>query len=254
MLRSSLPTFDVDAYEPACFLASNEDVAQYLSRPKFANSRVLRLCFSPCLYSSSKDRPTFIPTFYFDLAAKFRARHPDLDRHRETAGPPRRNVIAVHVRQGDCTWIEHEGSYFFTGMRAVTSEPNNVNLLRAPDPVRLMSVLDLLLKAAPTEQFDIAIYSDGVESRYNENPGWLSSISTTVVYKFLPFLLLHNRVRRLLGLTRFRFQASRASTSSESRCSVASRNSLTGIPCVSGSAGRFRPKRSSRLFLRQTLR
>jgi hypothetical protein len=95
------------------------------------------------------------------LASRFRAIHASkLDQ----INPFKTDKIkvALHIRRGDCTWVEYEGKAYFTYQhKYVALDSGDVDLTRALPMSYYTNTLDLLFSLAPKEEFEIRVYSDG---------------------------------------------------------------------------------------------
>ena len=76
-------------------------------------------------------------------------------------GPKDRLSVCVHVRQGDCTWVRRGDRYVFLGMRKIASDPQDVDLRRAPHAEDYVPVLDDMAACLRERPWSLTAFSDG---------------------------------------------------------------------------------------------
>ena len=74
---------------------------------------------------------------------------------------PDRLSVCVHVRQGDCTWVRRGDKYVFLGMRKIASDPQDVDLRRAPHAEDYVPVLDDVAERLRGRPWSLTAFSDG---------------------------------------------------------------------------------------------
>lgn len=93
-----------------------------------------------------------------DLRAKLLARHgPSVLEGTRRAGV----AVCVHVRQGDCTWVQRRNRFVFLGMRKIASGPRDIDIRRAPpadDYAPLLADIAARLAGWP---WTLTVFSDG---------------------------------------------------------------------------------------------
>ena len=125
---------------------------------------LFRLCSAQEIYSTKPDVRAIPPGVRFDLSAKFSAAHKDA-----TALNPFRTdklKVAVHVRRGDCCWVEDNGVIVFPYRnKTVPLGASDVDLQRALPLSYYTAVLDDLFSVYSPDTCEIRIYSDGYGTR-----------------------------------------------------------------------------------------
>ena len=69
--------------------------------------------------------------------------------------------VCVHVRQGDCTWVRRGDKFVFLGMRKIASDPQDVDLRRAPHAEDYVPVLDDVAARLKGRPWALTVFSDG---------------------------------------------------------------------------------------------
>lgn len=103
-----------------------------------------------------------------DLRAKLAARHGATVLERGRRGEV---AVCLHVRQGDCTWVQARNRFVFLGMRKIASDPRDVDVRRAPsadDYAPLLADIGARLAGRP---WTLTVYSDGPANVFPPRPG-----------------------------------------------------------------------------------
>jgi hypothetical protein len=182
---------DIDAYKLAdCFVARS-GVAQVLKASK--KSKVIyKLVFSEKLYL---ENPYYIDIplkFKFNLREKFLlAQEKSLNKY----NPFKENLIsvAVHVRRGDCTWLEDNGKYFFPYMnKIIDANPNDVDVCRAVPTQEYLRLIETIFEHYDPKLFEIKIYSDGIPAQFWMNLNLFQKIKYWLAMGKLGFIFNRN--------------------------------------------------------------
>ena len=78
--------------------------------------------------------------------------------------------VCVHVRQGDCTWVRRGDKYVFLGMRKIASDPQDVDLRRAPHADDYVPVLDDVAARLRGRPWSLTAFSDGPTNIFPQPP------------------------------------------------------------------------------------
>lgn len=148
---------------------------------------IIELVNSGLLYSANFSIPR---NFSIDLRAKLVQRHGPAVFARRTD----RLSIRVHIRLGDCTWVERAGRSVFVGKRKVTANPQDPDILRSPLVPAFQPMIDLILESVRGRPYDLTIYSDGPSNMFQPGP-WYGGL----VYRLA---LRDERVLRWLRFNR----------------------------------------------------
>jgi len=151
---------------------------------------IVEFVHSPRMYNHGIPVPV---RHTIDLRAKLVERH---GKHVVATGRSNRISICVHIRQGDCTWVKRGNRYVFLGMRKITSDPEDVDLRRAPPIDAYVPVLDALVGRLDGLSYDIKMFSDGPANIFLDGP----SRSGRILYelarhdgRFIRWLRLNRR-------------------------------------------------------------
>lgn len=152
---------DLDAHTVAARFAAGDTLEKIC--PLLHRSNIIyRLIFSEKLYL---ENPSYIelPLKYkFDLRKKFLNNQ---RRSKAPLNPFQGNLIsiAVHIRRGDCTWLEDDGRYFFPYMNKISdANSEDVDVGRAVPNEEYLKLLDTIFEQYDQKLFALKIYSDGI--------------------------------------------------------------------------------------------
>jgi hypothetical protein len=125
---------------------------------------IVEFVHSPKLYCNGIPVPV---RHTIDLRAKLIQRHGGQILVRRS----NRLSVCVHIRQGDCTWVRSGKKYVFLGTRKITSNPDDVDVQRAPRIEDYVPVMDALVTQLAGVPYDIGVYSDGPTNIFPNQPG-----------------------------------------------------------------------------------
>jgi hypothetical protein len=182
---------DIDAYKLADCFVSQSGLSHVLKVSR--KSKVIyRIIFSEKLYL---ENPCYIDIplkFKFNLREKFLlAQEKSLNRY----NPFKKNLIsvAVHVRRGDCTWLEDNGKYFFPYMnKIIDANPNDVDVRRAVPTQEYLKLIETIFERYNPNLFEIKIYSDGIPAQFWMNLNLFQKIKYWLATGKLGFILNRN--------------------------------------------------------------
>jgi hypothetical protein len=182
---------DIDAYTVANCFVLGKSLASVLKASSTLKI-IYRLVFSEKLYLENPCYVEMPSIFKFDFRKKFlEAQKKSLNIY----NPFKENLIsvAVHVRRGDCTWIEDDGKYFFPYMnKIIDANPNDVDVCRAVPTQEYLKLIEIILKKYNPNLFEIKIYSDGIPDRFWMEHNTFQKIKYWLVNSRLGFLLNRN--------------------------------------------------------------
>lgn len=188
----SYKIIDIDAYKIAHCFALGKSLASVLNASRQSKA-ICRLVFSEKLYI---ENPCYveIPLKYkFDFRKKFiEAQKKSL----KIYNPFKENLIsvAVHVRRGDCTWLEDNGKYFFPYMnKIIDANPNDVDACRAVQTQEYLKLIETIFESYNPNLFEIKIYSDGIPERFWMELNIFQRIKYWLVNSRIGFLFNRNQ-------------------------------------------------------------
>ena len=135
-----------------------------------------------------------------DLRARLIERHGDQAR---SSGRSNRLSVCVHIRQGDCTWVKHGDHYVFLGMRKITTNPEDVDIRRAPQVDAYAPLIDAVVARLGGAWYNLKVFSDGPANIFEGR----SCAGGTVLYdvarrdqRYLRWMRLDRRINPLQSL------------------------------------------------------
>jgi len=140
-------------------LHRRQPLEAFFSPDTLQSPTILRLCSAQEIYSTQPDDTAVDPNICFDLSRKFAAAHEGDD-----LSPFRTNRIriALHIRRGDCCWIEHDGKIVFPYRnKEVLKGAPDVDSERALPMSYYTSVLNAIFSTYPPAECEVRVYSDG---------------------------------------------------------------------------------------------
>ena len=156
---------NVDAHKVAAFFASGRNLKQILSASP-ESKIIYRLIFSEKLYLENKSYVEIPLKFKFDSRCKFIQSQFN---SKNVYNPFKKNLIsiAIHIRRGDCTWLEDNGKYFFPYMnKIIDANPNDVDVARAVPNKDYLKLLEAIFEHYDPSLFEVKIYSDGLPEKF----------------------------------------------------------------------------------------
>jgi hypothetical protein len=156
---------DIDAYKIAHCFVSGKSPTSVLKASKYSKT-IYRIVFSEKLYL---ENPCYLE---IPLKYKFNFRKKFVEAQKKSLNiynPFKKDLIsvAVHVRRGDCTWLEDNGKYFFPYMnKIIEANLNDVDVCRAVPTPKYLKLIETIFKNYDPSLFDIKIYSDGIPERF----------------------------------------------------------------------------------------
>jgi hypothetical protein len=182
---------NVDAHKVAVFFASGRNLKQILNYSP--NSKIIyRLFFSEKLYLENQSYVEIPLNFKFDFRGKFMQSQFN---SKNLYNPFKKNLIsiAIHIRRGDCTWLEDDGKYFFPYMnKIIEANPNDVDVARAVPNKDYLKLLETIFEHYDPSLFEVKIYSDGIPEKFWMDIGLLQKIKYWLANSSLGFILNRN--------------------------------------------------------------
>jgi hypothetical protein len=182
---------NVDAHKVAAFFASGRNLKQILNSPQ--DSKIIyRLVFSEKLYVENQSYVEMPLKFKFDFRGKFIQSQFN---SKNIYNPFKENLIsiAIHIRRGDCTWLEDGGKYFFPYMnKIIDANPNDVDVARAVPNKDYLKLLETIFEHYDPNLFEVKIYSDGIPEKFWMDISLLQKIKYWLATSSLGFILNRN--------------------------------------------------------------
>jgi hypothetical protein len=162
---ASYKIVNIDAHKAATYFSTGQDLLKLLTAS--AESKVIyKLVFSEKLYSENQFHVDIPLKFKFNFRKKFLAAQ---KKPQNIFNPFKGDLIsiAVHIRRGDCTWLEDSGKYFFPYMNKVIDiNSDDVDIGRAVPHEDYIKLLDTIFEIYNPNLFELRIYSDGIPENF----------------------------------------------------------------------------------------
>jgi hypothetical protein len=183
-------TVNVDAYAAAEALVTGVPRSQVF--PQLGQSNVIySLVFSEKLFREHPDYIDVPVKWQLNLREKFFLAQKSSNTKNPFSGDL--TSIAVHVRRGDCTWLEDSGKYIFPyGNRVTDADPNDVDVIRAVPTDRYIELLNKILDRYGKDQFEIRVYSDGIPDKFWIDQSLVNRLKYWLMTGFLGFIFNRN--------------------------------------------------------------
>jgi hypothetical protein len=182
---------NIDAYKIAAFFESGRNLKQIFNASQESNV-IYRLVFSEKLYLESQFYIEIPLAFKFDFRQKFLESQSN---SRNIYNPFKEHLIsiAVHIRRGDCTWLEDNGKYFFPYMnKIIDANPNDVDVCRAVPNEDYLKLLETIFSQYDPSLFEIKIYSDGTLEKFWMNMNLFQEVKYFLATGWRAFLFNRN--------------------------------------------------------------
>jgi hypothetical protein len=156
---------NIDAYKVAVFFVSGKSLESIFNASHKPNI-IYRLVFSEKLYLENRFYVDIPWLFKFDFRRKFLKAQ---NNTQNIYNPFKENLIsvAVHIRRGDCTWLEENQKYFFPYMnKIIDANPNDVDVCRAIPNKNYLKLLETIFERYNRRLFEVKIYSDGIPENF----------------------------------------------------------------------------------------
>jgi hypothetical protein len=185
---------NVDAYTAASALVTGVPKSQVF--PQLGQGNVIyNLMFSKKLFREHSDYIDVPVKWQLDLRKKFFLAQKSSNTKNPFSGDA--TSIAVHIRRGDCTWLEDSGKYIFPyGNKVIDADPNDVDVIRAVPTDRYIALLDKILDRYGKDQFEIRIYSDGIPEKFWIDQSFMNRLKYWLMTGVLCFILNRNQQNR----------------------------------------------------------
>jgi hypothetical protein len=184
---------NIDSHQAASCLVNREENPKEILFPNSSNN-IYRLIFSEKLYLENPDYIE-IP---FNHPFKFRNKFLAAQKNRNIPNPFSEKLvsIAIHIRRGDCTWVEDDGKYFFPYMnKLIDADPEDVDVGRAVPSEQYLKLLDAIFERYDRNLFELRIYSDGIPEKFWMETNYIEKIKYRLLNGKFNFVLNQNQRR-----------------------------------------------------------
>jgi hypothetical protein len=162
---ASYKIVNIDAHKAATYFVSGKDFLK-TSTVSTQSKVIYKFVFSDKLYFENKYYVDVPLKFKFNFRKKFLAAQ---KKSQDVFQPFKGDLIsiAVHIRRGDCTWLEDNGKYFFPYMNKIIDiNPDDVDIRRAVPHEDYLKLLDTIFEQYNQNLFELRIYSDGIPEKF----------------------------------------------------------------------------------------
>jgi hypothetical protein len=184
----SYKVIDINAHELAVALVKGKDLEKLFNISEEPQT-IYRLAFSEELYRENQHYIDIPIIFKFNFREKFlNSQKSSL----EIYNPFKKDLIsvAVHIRRGDCTWLEDDGKYIFPYMnKIIPADSNDVDACRSVPNELYLRLLENIFEQYDPELFDVRIYSDGIPEKFWIDLSLFQKIRQQIITKGLISLL-----------------------------------------------------------------
>jgi hypothetical protein len=182
---------NIDAHKVISFFASGKKLDHILGGSR-KSKIIYRFIFSEKLYLENQCYIEIPLNFKIDFRKKFLlAQETSLNVY----NPFKNNLIsvAIHIRRGDCTWLEDNGKYFFPYMnKIIDANPADVDVCRALPHRNYINLLESIFKAYDYSLFEVKVYSDGIPEVFWMDTNLFQKIKYWLSTSRLSFLFNRN--------------------------------------------------------------
>jgi hypothetical protein len=155
---------NIDSHQAASCLVGREEKSKDSLFSSPLNS-IYRLVFSEKLYLENPDHIEIPLNHPFKFRDKFLAAQKNRNIPNLFSG--KLISIAIHIRRGDCTWVEDDGKYFFPYMnKLIDADPEDVDVGRAVPIKQYLKLLDEIFEKYDQNLFELRVYSDGIPENF----------------------------------------------------------------------------------------
>jgi hypothetical protein len=182
---------NIDSHQAASCLTGRAENSKDVLFSNPLNS-VYKLAFSEKLYLENSDYIE-IP---FNHPFKFREKFLAAQKNRNIPNPFSGKLvsIAIHIRRGDCTWVEDDGKYFFPYMnKLIDADPEDVDVGRAVPSEQYLKLLDAIFEKYDQSLFELRIYSDGIPKKFWMETNCVERIKYRLMNGKLDFIFNQNQ-------------------------------------------------------------
>lgn len=183
---------DINAHEVAVDLVKEKKLEKLFNKPERANT-IYRFAFSNELYRENQHYINIPLIFKINFREKFLNSQKN---SLEIYNPFKKDLIsvAVHVRRGDCTWLEEDGKYVFPYMnKVIPADSNDIDACRAVPNEIYLRLLENIFEQYDPELFELRIYSDGIPEKFWIDLSLFQKIRQQIITKGLMSLLKLNQ-------------------------------------------------------------
>ncbi len=188
----SYKIIDISAHELAVDLFKGKNLEKLFNTPERSKT-IYRLAFSKELYRENQHYIDIPSVFKFNFGEKFlNAQKKSL----EAYSPFKKNLIsiAVHIRRGDCTWLEDNGKYVFPYMnKVIPVNPNDIDVRRAVSHESYLRLLENIFERYDPNLFELRIYSDGIPEKFWVDLSLFEKIRQQITTKGIKSLFAQNQ-------------------------------------------------------------